>query len=186
MRRRVGFLFIIFAAIPLVVFASTAWACGRLATITLSKASPAPGETIDVTARNFFRAGTTTTDVQFRLDSRDGPILASHPGGSEFTQPVRLPRTTGAGWHVVVATQFNSATGVPLSGTPARATVRVQGAPVGPLATAPWGAATPTSGGPGSPDVPLPGLVLSMAMRATGLTLVFRDRGKKAGRSAAA
>ena len=185
MRRRVGFLFIILAAVPVAVFASTAWACGALATLTPSKATAQPGETISVTGRNFRTASATTTDVQVRLDSRDGPILTRHPGGSEWTQAVRVPPTTGAGWHVLVATQFSSTTGVPVGGTPARTTVRVQGDVIG-SSTAPWGAATPPSSGPGSPDVPLPGILLSVAMLATGLTLVFRDRGRKARRSAVA
>ena len=183
MRRRVGVLFIILAAVPLAVFASTAWGCGILATLTPSKATAAPGETISVTGRNFSTASASTTDVQVRLDSRDGQVLANHPGGSEWTQEVRLPANTAPGWHVLVATQYNLSTGVPRAGTPARATVRVQGTPVGGT-SAPWGVATPTSGGPGSPDVPLPGILLSVAMLATGLTFVFRDRAKKARRPA--
>ncbi len=189
MRRRVGFLFIICAAIPVAVFASTAWACGALTTLHANTSVAAPNAVIDMTGRNFGAGPQAAppgefSDVQIRLDSRSGRILASVPEGRSFTRSVRLPRDTPAGWHVVVATQFNTLTGVPKSGSPARTTIRVQGAPVPGATGAPWGGAAPTSGGPGSPDLPLPGILLSVALLATGLTLVFRDRGRKAARSA--
>lgn len=188
MRRRVGFLFIIFAAIPVAVFASTAWACGALTTLSASKSVVAPNEVIQVTGRNFSNGPAATppgtnTAVQIRWASRSGPILTEAPEGGTFTKPVRIPASATPGWYVLNGTQFNATTGVPKSGSPARTVLRVQGAAV--ASTAPWGAATPTSGGgPASPDVPLPGILLSVAMLATGIALVFRDKGKKARRAA--
>ena len=179
MRRRVGFLFIIFAAIPVAVFASTAWACGALTTLHTNASVVAPNQVIEVTARNFNNgpaAGGSSSPVQIRWASRTGEVLDEVPEGGSFTKAVRVPASAPSGWHVINAVQF-TATGAPKSGSPARATVRVQGAPV-PGATAPWGA-TPTSGGPGSPDLPLPGILLSVALLATGLTLVFRDKGRR-------
>ncbi len=189
MRRRVGFLFIIGAAIPVAVFASTAWACGALTTLHASASVVAPNQVISVTARNFAAgpaAGGTNSPVQIRWASRDGEVLEEVPeGGSRgdsITRNVRVPANAAPGWYVINATQF-TATGAPKSGSPARTTVRVQGA-AAPGATAPWGGGTPTSAGPGSPDLPLPGILLSVALLATGLTLVFRDRGRKATRPA--
>jgi len=183
MRRRIGFLFICCAAIPVAVFASTAWACGALTTLKADKSVAAPNEDVTLTARNFAPgpaatpAGTSTA-VQIRWGSRTGPVLKEVPeGGSLFTTTVKVPASATPGWYVINATQFNATTGVPKSGSPARTTVRVQGAAVG--STAPWGGAAPTSGGPGGPDLPLPGILLSVALLATGMTLVFRDKGRK-------
>ena len=187
MRRRIGFLFIIFAAVPVAVFASTAWGCGVLTTLSAQKAVVAPNEVINVSGRNYAAgpaSGGSNTPVQIRWASRSGSILTEVPQGGTFTVPVRIPASATPGWYVLNATQFNATTGVPRSGTPGRTVVRVQGAPVSGSSSAPWGAATPTSGGPGGPEVPLPGLLLSVALLATGLTLVLRDRGKKAGRAA--
>ena len=188
MRRRVGFLFIICAAIPVAVFASTAWACGALTTLQASKAVVAPNEVINVTGRNFSNGPGATppgtnTAVQIRWASRSGTILTEVPQGGNFTVPVRVPANATSGWYTLTGTQFNATTGVAKSGSPARTVLRVQGAAAAGT-SAPWGAATPTSGGPGSPDLPLPGILLSVAMLATGLTLVFRDKGKKASRAA--
>lgn len=189
MMRRVGFLFICSAAIPIAVFAATAWACGALMTIKADPSAAAPGQTISVTARNFAavnRGGGPWGPVQIRWGSRTGPLLKeltppASTGPYSFTDTVQVPAGTPAGWHVVFATQHQAATGIVKSGAPARTTVRVQGAGAG-SSTTPWGAAKPTSGGPGSPDVPLPGILLSVALLATGLTLVIRGKGKKATR----
>ena len=193
MRRRVGFLFIICAAVPVAVFASTAWACGTLTTFEIRDAQTdepksvvAPNEVVHVIGRNFApgpaAAGSTHTSVQIRWASRTGDVLREVEEGGNFTEPVRIPADATPGWYQLSGTQFNVATGVPKSGSPARAVVRVQGAAVA-GSTAPWGAATPTSGGPGGPDIPLPGLLLSVALLATGLTMAFRGKGKETDRA---
>ncbi|MFN2538683.1 MAG: hypothetical protein ABR549_11140 [Mycobacteriales bacterium] len=181
MRRRVGFLFICSAAIPIAIFASAAWACGILATTSSSPKVVAPGGTVTVTGRNFAAASSSVTPIELRWNSRTGPVL---PGGVNqssrgFTANVTVPSTEGPGWYVINAVQYNTSNGTPVAGTPGRTTVRVQGS--GASSAAPWGAAKPT-GGPGSPDLPLPGILLSVALLATGLTLVARDRGKKVAR----
>jgi len=181
MRRRVGFLFICSAAIPIAIFASAAWACGALTTLKSSPSVAAAGGTVTVTGRNF-GAGPTWGPVQIRFNSRTGPVLkeiAPSTGNSfAFTDTVQVPAGTEPGWYVINATQSRVSDGIPKSGSPGRSTVRVQGAGAG-SSTAPWGAA-PTSGGSGGLDLPLPGILLSVALLATGLALVSRDRGKKA------
>lgn len=185
MRRRVGFLFICSAAIPIAVFAATAWACGTLTTVSSSPKVAAPNQTIEVSGRNFSSA-TNFSAVQIRWASRTGTVLKEvTPTGGAFTTDVKVPVSANAGWHVVNATQFNKDTGAAKSGSPGRTTVRVQGAAVG--SAAPWGAGTPTgSGGPDGPGgLPLPGILLSAALLATGLTLIGRrGRGRKTTRPA--
>lgn len=182
MRRRVGFLFICSAAIPIAIFASTAWACGALTTLSATPKVAAPNQSVTVSGRNF-GAVPANTPVEIRLNSRTGPKLNTAdiiPQGGAFTVNVRVPASARAGFYVLNAVQFSSTTGAPKSGSPGRTTMRVQGAPVASTAS-PWGAAGPTgSGGPGSPDLPLPGILLSVALLVAGLTLVARDRGKKA------
>ena len=188
MRRRIGFIFICSAAIPIAVFAATAWGCGALTTLSSSPKFSAPNGTISVTGRNF-STSSSFTGVQIRWNSRTGPVLKEvslaelQAGGGAFTTNVQVPASASPGWYVVNATQFNATTGAPKSGSPGRTTVRVQGSAAS--SAAPWGAAKPTgSSGPGTPDVPLPGILLSVALLATGLGLVARDRGKKASRPA--
>ncbi|MDQ3647811.1 MAG: hypothetical protein M3433_04385 [Actinomycetota bacterium] len=175
MRRRVGFLFICSALIPIAVFASTAWACGALTTLTSNTRVAAPNQSITLTGRNF-GAVPPNTAVQIRWDSRTGPKLGPDlvPTGGTVTTNVNVPATATPGDHVILATQYNATTGAPKSGSPARTTVRVQGAAV--ASAAAWGPSNPTgSGGPG-PDLPFVGLLLSAALLATGVTLVARDR----------
>lgn len=185
MRRRAGFLFICSAAVPIAIFASSAWACGVLTTITSDTKVAAPNQTITVSGRNFSNSSASVTPVELRWDSRTGTKLNDQEinvAGRAFSANVKVPSTAGAGWHVVNATQYNISTGAPVAGTPGRTTVRVQGAAV--ASTSPFGAAKPSSGGPGSPDLPLAGILLSVALLATGLTLVARGRGRKAIRPA--
>lgn len=182
MRRRIGFLFICSAVIPIAVFASTAWACGSLTTLTSSTRVAAPNQSITLTGRNFGGVP-PNTPVEIRWDTRTGQKLNSAdivPTGGTFNVNVRVPATATAGDHVVLATQYNATTGAPKSGSPGRTTIRVQGAAV--ASAAAWGPSSPTgTGGPG-PDVPLVGILLSAALLATGVTLVARDRGRKATR----
>lgn len=184
MRRRVGFLFICSAAIPIAIFASAAWACGAYTTASATPKVAAPNQTITVSGRNY-GAAPNFGPVQIRWNSRTGPVLQELPptSGSSFafTTNVQVPASTIPGWYLVAVTQYRISDGTAKSGSPGRTTVRVQGAAAG--STAPWGAANPTgSGGPGSPDLPLPGILLSVALLGTGLALVARGRGKKATR----
>lgn len=182
MRRRFGFVFICVAALPIAIFASTAWACGALTTLSSSATVAAPGQSIEVTGRNF-SSSSTFTPVEVRWNSRTGPVLAGNisTGTSNFTEQVTIPASATPGWYVINATQYNATTGVPKAGSPGRTTVRVQGAAVG--STAPWGLTKPTggSGGPGSPELPLPAIFLSVGLLAAGVALA-RGKGRKATR----
>jgi len=189
MRRKVGFLFICCAAIPIAVFASTAWACGALTTLKVNTSVAAPNQSITLTGANFGPVppprptATAHTPVQIRWGSRTGPVVGTvDPALGKFSTSVRVPSSATPGYYVINAVQNRVDNGLPKSGSPARTVVRVQGAAVA-GSTSPWGGgATPTSGGPGSPDLPLPGILLSVALLASGLTLVFRDKGKKVSR----
>ncbi len=185
MRRRIGFLFICSAVIPIAIFASAAWACGTLTTISSSTRVAAPNQSITISGRNF-GAIPANTPVEIRWNSRTGPKLNSAdiiPQGGAFSVNVKVPASAKPGYYVVNATQFVSSTGKPKSGSPGRTTIQVKGAAV--ASAAPWGASNATgSGGPGLPDMPLLGIVLSAALLGTGLTLVARGRGQKATRPA--
>lgn len=183
MRRRIGFLFICSAVVPIAVFAATAWGCGTLVTMSSSPKVAAPNQLVTVTGRHW-GATPTNTNVQIRWNSRTGPILREATPAEMLTGVlVAVPAGTAPGWYVLTGTQFNATTGVAKTGSPGRTTVRVQGASAN--SNTPWGAAKPTgSGGPGSPDVPVPAILLSVGLLATGLTLVARGRTKKATRPA--
>lgn len=181
MRRRIGFLFICSAVIPIAVFASAAWACGTLTTLSTSAKVAAPNQAVTLTGRNF-GAVPTFTPVDIRWGSRTGPKLNSSPvvpQGGTFSVNVRVPAAAKPGDYVVNATQFNASTGAPKTGSPGRVTMKVQGAAR--ASTAPWGAPAPTGGsggGTGLPDMPLLGLLLSAGLLGTGATLVARGRGR--------
>jgi hypothetical protein len=183
MRRRIGFLFICSAVVPIAIFASTAWGCGALTTLSSAQKVAAPGSTISLSGRNF-GATPANTPVEIRWNSRTGQKLNTtdiNPVSGAFTANVQVPADASPGWYVVNATQYSSSTGAPKSGSPGRTTVRVQGAAA--TSTHPFGATKPTgSGGNGTPDLPLLGILLSASLLAAGLTLVARGRGKKATR----
>ena len=185
-RRRVGFLLIFGALVPLVV-AATAGACGLLASLRTDVPVASPGQTITVTGTNYSDDLTTNTPVQIRWNSRTGPVIAqATPVGGAISQQVTVPANADPGWYVLNGTQYNISTGQPVAGTPGRTTLRVQGAAAGaasPWASAPGGGAGVTvGGGPGGPPlVPtLLGVVLSLGLLGSGLTLVSRSRGRKA------
>ena len=180
-RRRVGFLLIFGALVPLAV-AATAWACGVLATVKVPSVAN-PGQTVNVSGVNYSTSA-TVTPVEIRWDSRSGPVLATttpDPSG-RINTTVRIPRDARAGWHLVNGTQFRTSDGAPVAGTPGRDKVRVQGAAVG--AASPWGsgpgggAGVTVGGDPGSPALlpTLLGIVLSLGLLGGGLTLVARSR----------
>jgi len=192
MRRKVGLSLVFGAVLPLAV-ASTAWACGVLATLTLNTSVASPNQTVTATGKNY----KGTTPVSIHLMSRGGTVVATvNPPGSAggFSQAFQVPANTNPGWYVLVATQATAA-GTPAAGTPGRTTLRIQGS--GAAATArshrgaaasPWGSSDPTAptgsaapvaregGGLTSPAV-LPMLlavVLSLTLLASGLTLAGR------------
>jgi hypothetical protein len=195
-RRRVGLALIFGAAVPLVI-ASTAWACGLLATLKVDTKQAAPGASVKVTGVNYSDAA-NASDVSIRLNSRSGPVLGTTKpaaGSNSIDKTVQLPSNAKPGYHVLLATQSNVQSGTPRAGTPGRTTIRVQGAarrrseaPFAPLSsskpTSPGGATAPASaGGLADPSVPtLLGIVLSLTLLGTGVTLVARSRTRAANR----
>ncbi len=200
MRRKVGLSLVFGAVLPLAV-ASTAWACGVLATLTLNTSVASPNQTVTATGKNYRGAN----PVSIHLMSRGGPVVttASADPSGRFTATFPIPANTNPGWYVLIATEPKSATDpTPALGTPGRTTLRIQGS--GAAATArshrgaaasPWGSSDPTAptgsaapvardgGGLTSPAV-LPMLlavVLSLTLLASGLTLAGR-RGRPASR----
>ena len=128
-------------AIPMVV-ASTAWACGRLATLYLSSDSGRPGSEVTFTGRNYNTAP-TSSDVFVRFNSRSGQVLAQAraDASGRISGTLTVP-SARRGNYVIVATQ-TTANGAQASGTPGRAPFRVRRASSSssalPLAPAMWG-----------------------------------------------
>ncbi len=197
MRRRLGFFLIVGAAVSLVAV-STAWACGVLATVSLDKSVAAPGSTVAVTGEHYGNSG-SFGPVALRLNSRSAaPMATTTPDlAGRISANVRIPAGTSPGWYVVLATQSNTTTGVAKSGTPGRSSLRVQGAAAsaarhrrhhGGGGIAPWSSSKPTGGsgaslavntGHTSSSAFLPtllGIMLSLGLLGTGLTLVARSR----------
>ena len=181
-RRRVGFLLIFGALVPLAV-AATAWACGVLATLKTDSTVAAPGTTLTVTGANYSNDMDAFSPVQIRWNSRTGPVIGQAvPVGGRISTQVQVPAGSTPGWYVLNGTQNRISDGSPKSGTPGRTTLRVQGAAAG--AASPWsstpggGAAVSVGGGSnGPPLVPtLLGVVLSLGLLGSGLTLVSRSR----------
>lgn len=191
MRQKIGVSLILAAVVPLAV-ASTAWACGVLATLTFNTQVASPGQTLTATGVNYSNAN-AFGPVNIRLMTRHGQTLAttSPAAGGGISTPVTLPSKLGSGWYVVLATQYNLATGAPKAGTPGRTTVHVvkgSAARHGAVAGSPWGsskppgpsasaASAPHNGGGSSSPALLPMLVaiaLSLALLASGMTLAGR------------
>ncbi|MCA1850053.1 MAG: hypothetical protein LC672_03090, partial [Acidobacteria bacterium] len=144
-RRRVGFLLIFGALVPLAV-AATAWACGVLATVKVDSPVAAPGQTLNVTGINYESNMTNFTPVEIRWNSRTGEKVGEAiPVGGKIATTIQVPRTAAAGWYVLNGVQFRKSDGTPKSGTPGRTTLRVQGPAVG--ASSPW-SQTPGGGAP--------------------------------------
>lgn len=194
-RRRVGFGLIFGALVPLAV-AATAWGCGLLATLNAGTSVANPGQTLTVTGVNYEpQNGVTATNlepthtpVQIRWNSRYGPIIkeVTPDGEGKISTTVQVP-DVGSGWYVLNATQFSLNGGLPRRGTPGRTTVRVQGEAGSSTAASPWSTSKPA--GPGGAAVAvddssaspalfptLLGIVLSLTLLGTGVTLVGRAR----------
>jgi len=175
MRRKFGVLLIFAAAVPLAA-ASVAWACGVLATVTLDTRVATPGQTITATGSNYARSNATA--VTLRLNSRNGPVLATATPDSNgrINQSFSVPSSVDLGWYVVLATQVNN-NGTQKSGTPGRTTVRVQGSASSSSAPAAAPARTAPPSGPSGSLLPmLLATALSLTMLAGGWTLVRKRR----------
>ena len=190
MRRRVGFLFIIGAAVSLAAV-STAWACGVLATLTLNAKKAAPGQTVTATGKNYGQVSQGNSEVTIRWKDRQGAALATAvpDARGRISASFQVPAGAARGSYVVMATQTNP-TGAPKAGTPGRTTLRVREGSAQGATAAPWSSAKPSGpggseaavaldgGGSGSPAVfpTLLGVALSLTLLGTGLTLVARSR----------
>lgn len=198
-RRAVGIFFICSAVVPLAIV-STAWACGVLASMKVNPKSAAAGQTVTATGVNYANAAQvaagTFTPVSIRLDTRTAtPVATVTPdAGGKISTTFVVPGGTSLGSHVVLGTQTRVADGTPKSGTPGRTTLKVAAAARGKSkgsSSAPvsaWGPSTP--GGPGGAGdtvtldgtasgnpalLPtLLGVLLSVALLGTGMTLVRR------------
>ena len=202
-RRRVGFLLIFGALVPLAL-AATAWACGVLATVKVDRSVARPGDTLRVTGVNYEPSNGATpannntpqfTPVQIRWNSRTGPVVGEDtpaprgtPNSGQIDTTVTVPSNAAPGFYLVVGTQNRLADGTPKSGSPGRTSMRVQGAAAG--AASPWssppggGAGVAVDGGPGGPPLlpTLLGVVLSLGLLGTGLALVGRGRSRRPNR----
>jgi len=188
-RRRVGFLLIFGALVPLAV-AATAWACGSLATLKSGTSVASPNESITLTGGNYSNDTVNNTPVQIRWNSRTGPVIetAIPNAGGFITTDIQVPANASPDWYVVNATQNKVSDGTPVAGTPGRTTLRVQGAAAGaasPWASTPGGGAAVKVGSPPGGTALMPallGVVLSLGLLGTGLTLVSRSRARRANR----
>lgn len=94
--------------VAVLIPASVAWACvGLVVLTTTGSATVEPGGTLEVFGGEF-AAG---EPVDIRLDSPDGPVLATHEDPqpstmtSQFTLEVPIPEDISDGEHFLVATQ---------------------------------------------------------------------------------
>jgi hypothetical protein len=174
MNRKHGVLAaVLVLAVPLAVVA-TAFACGSLATLKLSRAAAKPGDQIFASGGNFNSSPRAST-VQLRFNSRSGAVLwegRPNPNGrlgGSFAAPAARP-----GHYVIVATQIGP-DGRPAAGTPGRAPLRIKKAAggaqtSGSVPAALWGSA-PGGGGP-SPQTASGSLVTVLAAGAVTMLLL--------------
>ncbi|HSH23554.1 MAG: hypothetical protein M3Q48_12395 [Actinomycetota bacterium] len=122
--RRYLLVLSVVAGIPLVV-ASVAFACQSTVTLYSNPKTVAVNSTVKVTG-NKYNSSPAFGRVEIRLDRRTGPVLASAtPSAGNFSTDVKIPAGTAAGYHVLIATQYNKETGVPCTGCPGRVTINV-------------------------------------------------------------
>jgi hypothetical protein len=109
----------------LLIAASAAWACTNLATLNLSNAAGASGNTITVTGSSFHVASSgPAVPVAIHWNGVAGPVLATvNPDATgNISAQVTIP-SAQPGYYVLVATQ--QANGVDEYGTPARAAFEI-------------------------------------------------------------
>jgi hypothetical protein len=167
-RRRLAIAVAGVVAVP-VLAASIAYACGALASVSVSPASGDVGTLVQGSGRNFSDAhgsSPSAEPVYVRLGSRTGTILwEGRPDAAgniafAFTVPNVAP-----GSYTIVATQ-NNADGTPAGGTPARATFQVTGVVTAPVAATPAIPEDPAPA-PATAAAPAPAQTASPAPAAT-------------------
>ena len=173
-------------AIPLAV-ASTAWACGRLATLYLNPAGGRAGAEVTGVGRNY-NSAPTASEVTVRFNGRNGRVLwqgRADQNGRIFPS-FQVPNVR-AGNYVVLATQ-STADGRPAAGTPGRSPLRVRRGSSSTQSAAPlWAPSKPGDPGPsahatagsggGASGLSVPAaLLLLLALPAAALTVVFIGR----------
>ena len=138
-RRRLAVAVTGVIAVP-VLAASIAYACGALASVSVSPASGDVGTVVQGSGRNFSDAhgsSPSAEPVYVRLGSRTGTILwEGRPDAAGSIQFAFTVPNVQPGSYTIVATQ-NNADGTPAGGTPARATFQVTGAVAAPVAATP-------------------------------------------------
>ncbi|HEX9548675.1 MAG TPA: hypothetical protein VF942_15140 [Acidimicrobiales bacterium] len=111
--------------VVLTVALGTAWACTNLATLNLSNAAGAPGQSITVTGSSFkVVASGPAAPVVLHWNAVAGPALATvNPDATgNISAQVVIPQAE-PGYYVLVATQ--SVNGADAYGTPARAAFEI-------------------------------------------------------------
>ena len=141
--KRVWFLVALgLMAVP-VTAAGIAYACTALATISTNTASATVGTTVTISGKGFAPHDPTdirTTPAEVHFDSASAPALASvSPSsgstGGTFSVDIAVP-AVDPGEHVLIVTQ-NGIDGRPAYGTPARAVLTVNAAPIAAATTPP-------------------------------------------------
>ncbi|MFN2388164.1 MAG: hypothetical protein ABR575_00955 [Actinomycetota bacterium] len=110
----------------LMVGAVGAYACTNLATIDIKVKKAYPGQTVEVTGKDF--SGTLATPVEVHWNALDGALRwageADLSGNVAFS--FKVPKNAKPGkYYTVVATQYSKTSGKPTYGTPARASIKV-------------------------------------------------------------
>jgi hypothetical protein len=167
-------------AIPLAV-ASIAFACARLSTLKLNRASGPPGAETSAIGRNYnFDARSST--VTLRFNSRRGRVLWEGRANSrgQIRGSFRIPNAR-PGQYVILATQTSE--GRPVAGTPGRAPLRIRSSArsisAATAAPPPPAAGTgPQGGGPPALPAGLATSLLLLGLAAAGgaFTLTVRRR----------
>ncbi len=182
-RQRLGVLLVLAAvAVPLAV-ASAAWACGVLATLSLTPRHTHVGAVVSGFGDNFSTSPKASA-VLLRFNNRSGPVLWSgRPNSNGTIAPTFTVPNVRPGYYLADATQTGP-TGAQAAGTPGRAVLLI-GNPAPPRhgrsgawpvasAPSPGGSGTGFSGLPG-PDGTLVAL-LSAGLLAGGMGLLIGDR----------
>lgn len=100
---------------------------GKLASLRVTPSTSCDRRLLTAVGNDFSDAG-TSSNIELRLDRRDGPSMASIPPTRMFVVDFLMIAGTAPGDHVVIATQVVG-TGSPAPGTPARANIRVTESP---------------------------------------------------------
>ncbi len=167
---------------------AAAFACITPAAVNLSTATGKPGDVVTMTGTSFKMPEGTSTGVQIRWKTPDGPLLAQviPDANGAFSATFKVP--DGPPGYYVIAAVLKDATGQDVPSTPGRALFEVQGAVAPPVTPAPARTFTESSGTPGSsfPIILVGSLgVVGLALFAGGFVAVSRSRKAKAPAAAA-